>query len=298
MIRHIPYYLRSAAGSLWQFRARNIFSVAIICLSFLTLGVFLSVANNLRESARALAENMTVTFFIDTAAEKGDIDEIERRIRAFDLVEEAHFVPSELALERFRESFPDLRDIVDSLDINPFPPSFDVRVRGEALHPSGLRGFVEEIRMHKDVEDVQFNQDLVDKMQSLGRVAQAIGLFLGGILVLASFFIISNVIKLNVFARRNEIEILRLVGSTNTFIRIPFLLEGLILGISGSVLALALLLLTVKLFPLYVGTSVGALQEVLNLRFLTPAQSVGLVAAGAAIGILGSVTSVSRFLKV
>ena len=298
MIRRIRYFIRATAGSLWQFRTRNFFSVAIICLSFLTLGVFLSVANNLRQAARVLADNMTVTFFIGAEAGKSDIDEIERRIRTFDLVEEVQFVPAALALERFRETFPELRDIVESLDVNPFPPSFDVRIRGEASQPWGFRGFVDEIRMHKDVEDVQFNQDLVDKMQSLGRVAQAIGFFLGGILVLASFFIISNVIKLNVFARRNEIEILRLVGATNTFIRIPFLLEGLVLGISGSLLALALLLLTIKLFPLYIGSSVGALQDILNLRFLMFSQAAGLIAAGATIGLLGSGTSLSRFLKV
>ena len=74
-------------------------------------------------------------------------------------------------------------------------------------------------------------------MQSLSRLARAIGFFLGGILILASFFIISNVIRLNVFARKAEIEILRLVGATNTFIRLPFLIEGVALGILGSLLS-------------------------------------------------------------
>ena len=86
-------------------------------------------------------------------------------------------------------------------------------------------------------------------MQSLSRLASAIGFFLGGILILASFFIISNVIKLNVFSRKDEIEILRMSGATNTFIRIPFLLEGVVLGFLGGLLSLLLLLVLIRIFP-------------------------------------------------
>jgi len=114
--------------------------------------------------------------------------------------------------------------------------------------------------------------------------------------MLASFFIISNVIKLNVIARKNEIEILRLVGATNIFIRIPFLLEGIALGVMGSMISLAFLLLAIRLFPIYVG-SLGALQQLLNFRYLSLFQVLGLIAAGGVIGCLGSLSSVSKFLK-
>jgi cell division transport system permease protein len=133
-------------------------------------------------------------------------------------------------------------------------------------------------------------------MQSLSRLAKAVGFFLGGILMLASFFIISNVIKLNVIARKTEIEILRLVGATNIFIRIPFLFEGIALGVMGSMVSLALLLLTIKLFPVYIG-SLGALQQLLNFRYLSLFQTLGLVTTGGVIGCLGSLSSVSKFLK-
>jgi cell division transport system permease protein len=126
----------------------------------------------------------------------------------------------------------------------------------------------------------------------------AVGLFLGGILVLASFFIISNVIKLNVLARKTEVEILRLVGASNTFIRVPFLLEGMAMGISGALASLALLFLLIKLFPLYLGSALGILSELINFRYLSPLQAVILVIGGTFIGLSGSLTSLSRFLKV
>jgi len=154
------------------------------------------------------------------------------------------------------------------------------------------------LRALPGVEDVQFNRDWVDKMRSLSRLAQAVGFFLGGILILASFFIISNVIRLNVFSRKNEVEILRLVGATNTFIRTPFIIEGVALGVLGSLLSLALVYGVIRAFPLYLGASLGALQEIVNFRFLTLGQSLALAAGGAVMGFLGSLSSLSRFLKI
>jgi cell division transport system permease protein len=106
------------------------------------------------------------------------------------------------------------------------------------------------------------------------------------------------VIRLNVFARQGEIEILRFVGATNAFIRLPFLLEGVTLGILGSTLSLGLLFLLVKLFPLYLGHSLGALQEIINFRYLSMSQALGMILGGIFMGGLGSFSSLSRFLKI
>jgi cell division transport system permease protein len=205
-------------------------------------------------------------------------------------------VGAEEARDRFQKNFPDLKDILANLKINPFPSSLEARLKDTAPASREVAKLVQDVRRMKGVEDVQFNQDWVDKMQSLSRLAKAVGFFLGGILMLASFFIISNVIKLNVIARKNEIEILRLVGATNIFIRTPFLLEGIALGVMGSMISLAFLLLAIKLFPIYIG-SLGALQQLLNFRYLSLFQALGLVAAGGVIGCLGSLSSVSKFLK-
>jgi cell division transport system permease protein len=157
---------------------------------------------------------------------------------------------------------------------------------------------IDEVRSDPAVEDARFNRDWADRIRSLSRLARAAGYFLGGILILASFLIISNVIKLNVLARKSEIEILRLVGGTNAFIRMPFLLEGTAMGIAGSLVSLLLVLLVVKLFPIFLGSSLGALQELIGFRYLTFFQALALVAGGALVGFLGSLSSLARFLRV
>ena len=292
----MKYFVGVTANSLWQYRARNVFSVLIICLSFLIMGIFLSLANNLQYLARELSSNMVVSFYMARDARDAEKKDLERRIRSFPVVSEVRSVSPEEALEKFRKDFPELRDILANLKDNPFPPSLEARLKSTVAGAEAA-AFIAEVRRMKGVEDVQFNKEWVDRMRSLSRLARAVGLFLGGILILASVFIISNVIKLNVLARKNEIEILRLVGAGNLFIRIPFLLEGMILGALGSLVSLGILFIVIKIFPLYVG-SLGALQQILSFRYLTFSQSLGLVTSGAAIGILGSATSVSRFIKV
>ncbi|MEN6561066.1 MAG: permease-like cell division protein FtsX [Acidobacteriota bacterium] len=298
MIEKLKFFLNVTGNNLWQFRTRNLFSVTIICLSFLTVGIFLSLTNNLRATARELSSNMSVVFYLDRALAPEAVEAIRQEISRPAFVESVGLVSPEQALERFRTNFPDLADVVAGLRGNPFPPSLELRVNAKATASREVVAFVEGMKKRPGVTDVLFNQDWVEKMQGFSRLAGAIGAFLGGILILTSFFIISNVVKLNVFARKNEIEILRLVGGTNLFIRVPFWLEGITLGLLGSLLSLALLFVVIRLFPVYLGASLGALQQLLQFRYPDLTQALALLAGGAATGFIGSATSVSKFLKV
>lgn len=241
---------------------------------------------------------MVVVFFLKPEASSAEREQLEKSLRASPAIVQVEYVSREKALERFRSNFPELEDILRSLDKNPFPASVEATLEKDAFQSEATLAFIENIRQSPGVEDVQFNWDWVRKMQSLSRLSKAVGFFLGAILILASFFIISNVIRLNVLARRNEIEILRLVGATDTFIRLPFLLEGTILGIAGSLLSLAFLAILVRLFPLYLGQSLGTLHELIHFRDLSFSQSLGLVVGSAFMGWLGSLSSLARFLKI
>jgi cell division transport system permease protein len=271
---------------------RNLFSVTIICLSFLILGLFWSLSNNLQYIAAQLGKNLVITLYLEKGLPAKDIGQVRDQAGRSPLVADLRVVGEDEAKDRFLANFPNLKDVLDNLKVNPFPASVEVVLRPDQARPEAVAAFIRSMTAVPGVEDIQYNRDWVEKVRALGRLARALGLFLGGILILASFFIISNVIKLNVLSRKNEIEILRLVGGTNMFIRIPFLIEGTVLG---SLLLLAVL---IKVFPVYLGSSLGAFQELLSFRALSFSQSLGLVAGGGAIGWLGSLTSVSKFLKV
>ncbi len=240
---------------------------------------------------------MAVVFFLEKGLPSEKIKMIENKLKEYKEVKIIEVITPEKALAKFKMKFPELRGIVDNLAGNPFPASIEVTLK-ENIISSEAKKFLEETGKIEGIEDVQYSREWVEKMESLSRVSTAVGFFLGGILILASFFIISNVIKLNVIARREEIEILRLIGAKNSFIRIPFLLEGIVLGTAGGLLALLLLFVLITLFPLYLGASLGALQEILSFEYLTLSQSMILLVGGALIGFFGSLTSLSRFLKI
>ncbi len=272
--------------------------MTIICLSFLTIGIFLSLSNNLKDTARELASDMTITFFLEPGVTDDHITILREEIALPPFVESVEHVSPEQAIQRFSANFPELTDILANLKTNPFPASIEARLKSRISDSAAVLRFVESMRDREGVAEVQFKQDWVEKMQAFSRLAGAIGMFLGGILILASFFIISNVIKLNVFARKDEIEILRLVGSTNLFIRIPFWLEGVALGLLGSLISLGLLAVVINFFPLYIGPSLGAFQQLLSFRYPSWGQAMMLLAGGAGTGLMGSATSVSKFLRV
>ena len=241
---------------------------------------------------------MAVVFFLDSDVSENNQQAIEAKLKESPLVLESRFVSAQDAAGKFPERFPELKGIVENLRSNPFPPSIEATLRENVLSSNETADFVAEMLQSPGVEDVQFNRDWIQRIHSLSRLARAIGFFLGGILILASFFIISNVIKLNVFSRKDEIEILRMSGATNTFIRIPFLLEGIVLGFLGGALSLLLLLILIRILPVYLGGSLGVLEELINFRYLSFVQSLNMMLGGAVIGFTGSLTSLARFLKV
>jgi cell division transport system permease protein len=280
----------------WQYRIRNLFSVTIICLSFLTVGIFLSLANNLGHIADQISQNLSVILFLEEDLTEGDIQAVEAALNRTELFVFAQYVSPDEAMSKFKERFPDLQDIVTNLDINPFPPSFEATLRETV--PKDINPLLDQLKSLRGVEDIQYNREWVERMEALSRLAKAVGFFLGGILILASFFIISNIIKMNVMARKDEIAILRLVGGSNMFIRVPFLLEGLLLGFFGGILSLLLLLILIKIFPFYLGSSLGVLSDLINFRYLSLSQALALIGSGCVIGVLGSFSSLSKFMKV
>jgi cell division transport system permease protein len=248
--------------------------------------------------AEQISSNMAAVFFLEKNISEDKLKIIDDELKKSPLVLETQFVTSEQAVEKFQLRFPELKGIIANLKSSPFPPSIEATFKEKSISVRETEGLITRIGNLPGVEEVQFNQNWVERMQSFSRLSKAVGFFLGGILVLASFFIISNVIKLNVFARKDEIGILRLVGATNMFIRIPFLLEGISLGIIGGLISIFLLALLINSFPLYLGASLGVLNELIAFRFLTLSQSIALIIAGAFTGFLGSLSSLARFLKV
>jgi cell division transport system permease protein len=297
----IPKLRRAGADALrniWLSKTRHLVSFAVTVLAFLTVGLFLALANNLRLQAERLSKDAALVFYLKAELAPAEQDLILQQVLSAPLIAGATLVSAEEAREKFLGQFPSLGDIVQSLGHNPFPASVEATLRDPAVAAESVQSFIAEVRLNPGVEDAVFNREGADRIRGLGRLAEAVAVGFGGFLVLASVVIISGVIKLNVLARRDEVEILRLVGATNTYIRGPYLLEGLILGISGSAAAVVLVALAARLYPAVLGGTLGPLGELIGFEALSAFQALGLVIAGGLAGLLGSASSLARFLRI
>ena len=212
-------------------------------------------------------------------------------------IRDARFISRDQALGIFRSRFEGLAPVADLLGTNPFPASVEISFRGERSERlQTTRALVEELKGSPLVEMVQDNEEEAKRLLAILAIVTGAGLAVGCVLAAASIFIIFNVIRLTVQARGDEISIMKLVGATPSFIRGPFLMEGMLQGIIGALVALSILYAGHIALADYAARSGSSIAAILTTRFLPMTMTLLLPAGGLAIGLAGSALSLRRFL--
>ncbi|MBN2399577.1 MAG: FtsX-like permease family protein [Candidatus Aminicenantes bacterium] len=297
-MKFILYSLKQALANLLRNKMVNALCLGIIAFTLLVPGIFNYISFNLERYINKLSENVEAIFYIKDESDSATIEKLLQHIQASLLVKEVGFTSKDQAQLKFAGEFPELKYILAEFDESPFPASIDVKFLADARNLIQIESFVRDINHSGPVESVQLNLDWARKIALIKKFASFAGFFLSAILMIVSIFIIFNVVKINIFYRRDEINILRLVGASNWYIKTPFLIEGLILGFLGGLLAGGLLLLTIKAFPLYAGFVYHIIKQLIDFKLLPQKIFWQLLATGTAIGLLSSFISLHRFVKV
>lgn len=260
----------------------------MIATALTILGIFILISENLGRVVARQTGSTQLVVYLDPDVTEGQVAAIRQFIDGQPVLGATTFVSQEQASARFRETFPNLRSVIDDLDQSPFPASFEVEVDEEGIDTRQFFDAMGSLRKLDGVEELQYNWEWIASLRNLVRMVRLTGLVVGGILAIASAFMIANVIRLTMILYREEIGIMRLVGATEAMVRIPFLIEGLIQGLIGGLLAVGVLA------GIYYG-GLGAMDEadVLLLNslfadFLSPSSLVWLVVGGAVAGLFGS----------
>lgn len=294
----LRYFLQEAFSNLWTNRLNNFVSISIITFSLFTFGLFLLTAGNLSKLIGRWTENIQVNIFLQKGTEREDVKRLESIIKSSTCVARFAYISEKEALRRFHTYYPSMSELTTELDTNPFPPSYEITIRREFQNNRAVQQMVGQMRSDPRVEDVEYDQEWIDRVQFIIRFVRTVGLFFGGVLMFTAMFSISNVIKLMVQSRKDEIEIMRLVGATNTFIKGPFLTEGILQGLLGGIVA------TLILFSVY--QAILAKLLALNapffsanqLQFLTNSMMAALIGGGMLVGFLGSFFSLRKLVKI
>ena len=297
-MRFLFQSLKNAFENFFRNKLVNFLSLGIISFTLLVLGIFNMISTNLNRYISRFSENIEAIFYIRENAQSEQTDRLLRHIEENLLIRDIRYFSREDARNRFAREFPELAYILSEFKSSPFPASIEVKFRESQNIFIQIESFIKEIRQNPLIESVQLNTDWAKKIDRAKKFIGLIGAFLSFILIFVSIFIIFNVIKLNIFYRQDEIRILKLVGATNFYIRVPFLIEGFILGLLGGVTAGLLLFSLLKLFATYGGAALDIARQVIDIKSIPMRIYYELIVAGPAVGLFSSMLSLKRFLKI
>lgn len=288
------YFIQEVFHSLRRNNWMTFASIGTVAVSLFVLGVFLILVLNMNRLAGMLESQVQISVYLEDHLTDREKRQIGYDIESLQGIDSVTYVDRETAKERLKERLGDQKYLLDALsDDNPLPDAFEVTV----TTPSVVESAAGAIASMQGVEEAKYGQDVVEHLFDITRLMRIFGFVLMGLLGGATLFIISNTIRLTVFARRKEIAIMKYVGATDWFIRWPFLLEGIVLGcIGGFIAAVALrsfyaamaakIYSTLAFFPL--------MPQYPFMNYVTAA----ILLAGIVIGAIGSVISLKRFLRV
>lgn len=272
-------------------------SIGTIAVSFVIVGIFLIITGNLGAVVAEWKEQFQVTVFLEDGITAEQLTLLRKRIQGEPAVKGVTYTSKEEALQSFKRELRGKESLLEGLGENPIPASLQLKIHQDQQTPEALRQFTTFLGRLEGVEDVMYGQEWVDRLNSAIRMLRLLGLSVGLALGMASLLIVSNTIRLAVYARTEEIEIMRLVGATKLHIRAPFLLGGMIQGGVGAVLALALLFGAYRATLWQLQLTPGQIFGIGVGSFLDPRWAGAMLLAGSGVGAFGSLISVGRFLR-
>jgi len=262
----------------------SILSVTTIAFSLFALGLFGLVALNIREALSSVEERVEVRAFLTDSTPANVALAAAEELRRVPEVAAVTYVTSEEALNRARRELGEFNDVWGSAVL---PASLEVRMRPGRSDPATVQRVATRARAYPFVDDVRYGAEWVQKLYRIRSVATATGITLGAAFAAAAIIIVGATIRMTVLSRTSEIQIMRLVGATDAFVRLPFLLDGAAKGILGGLLAL---LLTRVAFAIVDRWFV-------HVAFFDAGTATLGVLGGAVLGLLGSAASVGRHLR-
>lgn len=293
-ISNIEYFVKEVFISLRRNNWMSLASVSTVAVSLFILGMFTMLVLNLNKLAENLESQVQINVYIKEDVNKEDIKELEDIIKDMQGVENVTYVDRETAMETFRKRLGDQTSILEALeDTNPLPESLVVELK----EPAMVQTAAETLQKYDIVEEAKYGQDVIEHLFDMTRLLRIFGFGLMLLLAGATLFIISNTIRLTVFARRKEIAIMKYVGATDWFIRWPFLLEGMVMGLCGGIVADIFLQLGYAEVESKIYNTLAFFPLIPADPFMTYI-SIGVIITGMAIGAMGSTISLKRFLEV
>lgn len=298
MFERTVYFVRRALRNMRQSPMLCGAAVGTVAVALTILAFFAIVVLNVQKLTRHWSEDVQVVAFIDTVPEERLLRQWTADIRGLPEVEKVEFVSSAEALKRFKKRLADDADLLEGVDLDILPASLEITLNEDSRNRVAVSTLVSRLRQNTGLSDLRYGQEWLERFEAFVSLLRLAGAILGGFLLFAALFIVANTIKLTLYARRDELEIMALVGATPMFIKSPFLLEGALQGALGGGLAVAG---AYALFQLFLRQGLDSLllaSGVERVTFLPMSWQLLLIAAGVLLGLTGSLLSLRKLVRI
>jgi len=277
-------------------RLVHLIGVSTITISILLLGAFVLLYVNVYGWVEAQGGSMGMSIYLKDGITQNQLHEVREFINGRSEVRRYYYVSKEKALQELKEALGDQSRILSALSTNPLPASFEVEIITGVDSTKGLEHLAQELKALQGVQEVQYTEAWLERVRDGLHMVRAIGFVVGGLLALGALFIVTNTIKLTIYSRKEEIEIMKLVGATDWFVKAPFILEGMIQGVLSAVAAMGMLYLG---FLIFSAKRVPLLSfATLKLNFMPWSYVASIIGLSLVVGAIGSFIAVGRFFGV
>lgn len=289
----IPYFLRESLISLRRNWVMSTAAVITVAISLLVVGGVIIGATAIGNIINTMEQKVEIITYIKDATPPEATDALQNEIVSWSEVKDVAYVSKDEALKRLKNDLKDNPEMLEAMEGNPLPASLEIRLKD----PHDVAKVADRLKGRAELEEIKYGQDYVPKLFAVSRVVRGVGITFIALLSFASLVLIANTIRIAIFSRRREIGIMRLVGASNSFIRWPFLLEGIFQGLIGALIAIgALYFMKATVLP-WIGDSIQFLPLSLDTALFVQ-MVLALITGGIIIGAGGSSIALRRFLRV
>lgn len=288
-------YIKKALVDILDNRFLNTVTILTIAFSILIVSSFSLFIMNTNTLLESWKKSIRVMVYLKPSTAPTAFKSIEAKIKAMDGIEKVEFIPRAQALKQLKTQMEGHASLLDGLARNPLPDAFEVRMVVDDRNLENVEKLARKLERLVAVEEVEYGQKWLGRFSQVIKLFSLAGYILGGMFLMAAIFFVANTVRLVIYSRRDEIEIMRLVGAESGFIKAPLYIQGLIQGFLGGVLGLAGLMAAYLAVSTRVQQGFGA--GAFEIRFLPTAAYVGIILASMFVGWLGCFLSLKQFLK-
>ncbi|MCL4558970.1 MAG: ABC transporter permease [Deltaproteobacteria bacterium] len=297
IIERVSYFITTTFKGMKTNLYLNVVTVITIAVAFLILNVFFVIYRNVSSVLEEWKGRIKVVAYLKDGLSVQQINAIEGQLRKNEDIKGIHFYSKEDALDEFKKELKGQSAILSGVSQDVLPAYFVITVKDRVISDKAVGRLADSLKGVSGISDVQYGQGVTERFSELLIIVKMLGIGIGGFMLSAVLIIVSNTIRMSIFSRKDEIEIMKLVGATNVFIELPFVLEGMAQVVCGTGLSVVLLYLVYKFFLYRLHRTLGSLFVNVNISFLSGETIAVILIAATVLGLVGALVSAGKFIR-